>query len=133
MALTTSCTAAEKVDEMQMEIFRQRAPQRGDMHLQGGQQICVFFIFTLCYVNSNSNSKFLLQGKIANGHGKLSIVSQNAARFAKKCNLMKVFGAKQHLENTTCLQLYFFLFSLSRRDLLFVCIQNCIGKKTPSP
>ena len=133
MIFTTLCTAAEKVDEMQMEIFRQRAPQRGDMHLQGGQQICVFSFLHYAYVNSNSNNKFLLQGKIANGHGKLSIVSQNAARFAKKCNLMKVFGAKQHLENTTCLQLYFFFFSLSRRDLLFVCIQNCIGKKTPSP
>ena len=49
--------------------------------------------FTLCLREFQSQQQ-LLQGKIANGHGKLNIVSQNAARFAKKCNLMKVFGAK---------------------------------------
>ena len=49
--------------------------------------------FTLCLREFQSQQQ-LLQGKIANGHGKLNIVSQNAARFAKKCNWMKVFGAK---------------------------------------
>ena len=49
--------------------------------------------FKLCLREFQSQQQ-LLQGKIANDHGKLSIVSQNAARFAKTCNLMKDFGAK---------------------------------------